>query len=110
MTTSTSNAAEALRQELHDRTLATAPEGSYHTIAELIDVVRRTADLLDHLESAASKATGSDNGLSVEDHTTMLAVDLRHVRGMLRGAVSTLGLAHTTIGHLSFPALEAVID
>jgi hypothetical protein len=104
MTVHTDAAAQALRQELHDRNLAADPSASYHTIAELIDVVRRTADLVTDLNRAAENASHADDDREVVEHLAELDVYLASAKDMLRGAAAALDQAHTTIGHLAFAA------
>lgn len=101
MSKHTTKASEELRKQLHHRDFSNDPGGAYSTVADLQEIIARTAELLKDLyRSVEQQATGADDGQPVSEHLADLERDLADVRGRLMGAASTIALAHTTIGHL----------
>lgn len=102
MTARTDQAAQLLREELHERTLQTDPTQAYATAPELRDIVDRVKQLLDQLASAAEQATGHDAGdaLALTDSAEHIAGLSRRAQAHLLDSVGYIDRIHAELGHL----------
>lgn len=109
MTARTDQAAQLLRDELHERTLYTDPEQAYATAGELGDILGRVRQLLGHLQHASTLALGADDPGEAAPGTTAgrpARIDAHRTRASaaLTAAQGEISFLHEELSHLIMPA------
>jgi hypothetical protein len=95
-------AAEAIRDQLHERPWLYNPQGVYSGHGDMEDIVDRLNQVLDQAVRAVAEATGADDG-ELDLHQSEATRHLRDAQAALSAAFGQLRDAHNHVGRLCFP-------